>query len=365
MTRDVNTDRLELVWDRLNHWHHHDGVRAISAETGSADGVAGDYYCGFDDISGKILVNRDSRFLIASPTKPFIACAVMMLVEQGELKVSDRVSRYLPEFGKGDKSHIRIAHLLTHTSGLPDMLPNNLELRKERAPLSEYQKYANKVDLVCPPGTRVHYQSMGILTLSTIIEAIISNPTSEFLAERIFEPLKMNATMLGATDECLLSHKPPVDSMVEETEGHDQWGWNSRYWRMLGAPWGGLISTSADLGTFCRHLLGIHQGHRGIISPATLLSMTTNQLGTFPKVPIAIANSLPWGYGWQLNWPNHPRGFGSILPPESYGHWGATGTLIWIDPTCKAYGVVLTNEPMELEGRRQIEFANLSRIFWD
>lgn len=365
MSTSYNQDALNRAWDHLEGWHVNEGVRAIAAQTGSTTGIADEIYFGFDDKDQTVPVDHQSRFLIASPTKPFVATAIMMLVEQGLLRVSDLISRFIPAFGEGAKSQIRIAHLLTHTSGLPDMLPNNIELRKRHAPLSEYQSFVNDVDLVYAPGTRVYYQSMGILTLSSIIELVTGTSTPEFLANRIFNPLGMQQTSLGLTQEQLNAERPSVSSMVEQQEGHDQWGWNSDYWRKLGAPWGGLISTASDLGLFCRHLLSVHQGAHGIIYPSTLRAMTTNQLRSFPKLRQGSADAVPWGYGWQLNWPNHPRGLGSILPAEAYGHWGATGTLVWIDPVCEAYGVVLTNEPMEMENRRQINFANLCRLAWD
>ena len=93
--------------------------------------------------------------------------------------------------------------------------------------------------------------------------------------------------------------------------------------------------------------------------------MASNQLSSFPQLRPGTCESVPWGYGWQLNWPNHPRGFGAILPKSAFGHWGATGTLVWIDPSKSVYGVILTNEPLGAEDRRQIKFANLCRLAWD
>lgn len=365
MSSSINETRLLDLWNLLEHWNHKSGVRAIAAETGNEHNVVGNYYVGYDDSERLRPVDDQSRFLIASPTKPFIAVAAMILVEKGLLQISDRVSKYLPSFGGQEKAGIRIANLLTHTSGLPDMLPNDLDLRKNKAPLSEYQRHTNAVELIHKPGTRVHYQSMGILTLSSILEVITTVSTPEFLDAEIFSPLQMTNTSLGVTDDCLRSTRPPVDSMVEHLEGHDDWGWNSNYWRKLGAPWGGLISTSSDIGLFCRHLLTILAGQGGILSSSTLRAMASNQLSSFPQLRSGTCESVPWGYGWQLNWPNHPRGFGSILPKSAFGHWGATGTLVWIDPSKSVYGVILTNEPLGAEDRRQIKFANLCRLAWD
>ena len=363
--KSFNANKLLLAWETLQHWVDNKEVRAIAAQTGDSGGASESFYAGTDDAEGNIPVDHDSTFLIASPTKPFIATAIMLLVEEGILRTSDLVSKYIPEFGVGAKAGIRIAHLLTHTSGLPDMLPNNIELRKAGATLEEFQDHVNRVELVYAPGTRVHYQSTGILTLSTILSLVTSNSTPEFLSKRIFAPLGMTQTWLGCPTEVLKSDRPPVASMVESQDGHETWGWNSDYWRTLGAPWGGLISSVDDLGQFCAHLLRVLEGGDGIISRSTLRAMTSNQLEGFRKLRSGTSSAIPWGFGWQLNWPNHPRGFGAILPAETFGHWGATGTLVWMDPTRSVYGVILTNEPMGLEDRRQITFANMVRLAWD
>ena len=67
----------------------------------------------------------DTIFLLASITKPVTACAIMLLVERGMVSLDDPVSRYLPEFKGDDRRNTRVRDLLSHTSGLPDMLPEN------------------------------------------------------------------------------------------------------------------------------------------------------------------------------------------------------------------------------------------------
>ena len=207
---------------------------------------------------------------------------------------------------------------------------------------------------------------MGILTLATVIEQIAGCSLPEFLSKMIFEPLEMTSTALGIADGWPSSgHMDRMAwSQVEEKPEATDWGWNSQYWRRLAAPWGGLLSTAADLGRFCRHLIKIHRGESGIISPLTLQAMTTNQLVCFPRLANEVIRTTPWGLGWQLNWPGHQRGFGSLLSRDTYGHWGATGTMLWIDPQRGVYGVALTTEPIELENRRQIAFGNMSSLVW-
>ena len=83
-------------------------------------------------------MDPDTIFLVASITKPIIAGAVMMLVERGEASLDDQVAAIVPEFGQNGKKEVQLCHLLTHTSGLPDMLPDNLELRARFAPMSKF-----------------------------------------------------------------------------------------------------------------------------------------------------------------------------------------------------------------------------------
>ena len=88
--------------------------------------------------AGSPKVRDDAIFLIASITKPIVCMGVMLLIERGLLTLNDRVTDFLPEFGAKGKIPTTVRHLLTHTSGLPDMVPNNIELRKAHAPLSEF-----------------------------------------------------------------------------------------------------------------------------------------------------------------------------------------------------------------------------------
>ena len=87
--------------------------------------------------------------------------------------------------------------------------------------------------------------------------------------------------------------------------------------------------------------------------------MTANQLAPMPDVPEINRRCYPWGFGWQLNWPSHPTSFGDFLSPSSYGHWGATGTMIWIDPARDAFAVLLTTQPLGTRRRFLAEFSNV------
>jgi CubicO group peptidase (beta-lactamase class C family) len=142
-------------------------------------------------------VQADSVYLLASITKPVTACALMLLVERGDVSLTDPASRYLPEFSGGERDKVLVRDLLTHTSGLPDMLPENTDLRRAHAPLSEFVERTYRTPLLYPPGTSFRYQSMGVLLAGAIVEKITGMRLRDFVNEQIFDPLEMRNSTLG------------------------------------------------------------------------------------------------------------------------------------------------------------------------
>jgi CubicO group peptidase (beta-lactamase class C family) len=247
---------------------------------------------------------------------------VMTLVEQRRLALDDAVATHLPAFADGgaDRRAVTVRHLLAHTSGLPDMLPDNLELRRRHAPLADFVAGACKAPLAFSPGTRVRYQSMGVLLAAEIARRIARTPFPELLRRRLFAPLGMRRTSLGLggrrleeTARCQVPDEP--------------WGWNSRYWRELGAPWAGAIGTAGDLARLLRFFA---RPERGPLAAATARLMLTAQ--TPP-------GRERYGLGWRLGAP--ARG----ASERTFGHSGATGTVCWMDPERDLTFVLLTTRP--------------------
>src|SRR5947199_1549715 len=83
-------------------------------------------------------IRRDAIFLLASITKPVVYMGALMLVERGLLSLSDPVTRYIPDFAAHHKEATLVEHLFTHTSGMPDMLDKDKELRAAQAPLAKF-----------------------------------------------------------------------------------------------------------------------------------------------------------------------------------------------------------------------------------
>jgi CubicO group peptidase (beta-lactamase class C family) len=286
-------------------------------------------------------IRPDGMFLLASITKPITYLGAMLLVERGLLNLTDRVTRYLPDFAAHHKEDTLVHHLFTHTSGLPDMLKNNVELRKAHAPLEKFIEGAVRDTVpLFRAGTNFSYQSMGTLTVAEIVQRITKLSIHEFLKKELFDPLGLKSTGLGSRgfDRARLVRVETPDYLA----GGD-FGWNSTYWQELGAPWGGMFSTVEDFAVICQMMLGggAYGGVR-VASPRTVRAMTANRLDDYPELPEPIRRVAPWGLGWQLNHPGTPESWSDLLDRTVYGHTGATGTLAWIDPASDGFCIIFT-----------------------
>jgi CubicO group peptidase (beta-lactamase class C family) len=280
----------------------------------------------------------------------------MLLVERGLLNLSDRVTRYIPEFAAHHKEETLVEHLFTHTSGLPDMLPNNEELRRQHAPLKAFIEGAINVVPLFPPGTNLSYQSLGTLVVAEIIQRISGMSIHEYLKKEIFTPLSLFSTGLGSRG---FPRNRLVRVEVPESQQGSDFGWNSSYWQEFGAPWGGMFSTPDDFAVICQLLLnGGEIGGVRLLAPATVRTMTTNRLPDQPNLPEPIRRTQPWGLGWRLNHRGTPDSWGDTLGPNTFGHTGATGTTVWIDPDAEGFCILLTTAIREKAPWRLVHLSN-------
>lgn len=280
-----------------------------------------------------IAESNDAMFLLASITKPLTVAGLMSLHDDGLFELDDRARRYLPELRGDGRQQITLRQLLTHTSGLPDQLPENEQLRTRHSPLAEFVERAVRTPLLFEPGSQYGYSSMAILLASEIAERLSGQALPQLLRERVFAPLKMEHTLLGTGERplsdfvaCQVEQAAP-ESGAGATEATD-WDWNSAYWRKLGAPWGGAHGSAPDVARFLAAFL---LPPAGFLARETCRWMTHNQ------------NSPPLrarGLGFDL-------GPGLHGPPDTavFGHTGSTGTLCWADPKSDTICVVLTTLP--------------------
>lgn len=340
-------------------------------------------------------VQADTVFLVASLTKVATATAVMMLIEGGQLEGLDQLlCSVLPDC-RGPMRSITIRHLLTHTSGLPDEFPDNTALRRAGAPLSDFAArilaVAPQHQLLYPPGTDIAYQSTGVCLLGAVVEAASGVPLTQFLREKVFEPLGMTDTTLGERDArqqgaygarreaaTVLAEQTDfmaLNGVVAGAESDDSnWNWNSDFWRGLGAPWGGLLTSVSDMNRFCQLFVnGGVDSLSGIrlLSAATVGLMTTPQThvgqwtagappppalpGLTPEGREATRGTLPsedaagdlwpdaWGLGWRMN--QAQKQFGTENPERLFGHHGATGAMMWCDAESGVSCAILTSQP--------------------
>ncbi|MBI1895231.1 MAG: beta-lactamase family protein [Acidobacteria bacterium] len=287
-------------------------------------------------------VTADSVFLLASITKPVTACALMLLVERGRLSLQEPVSRHIPEFTGGGRENVRVRDLLAHTSGLPDMLPENTGLRRAHAPLAEFVRRTCKTPLLYEPGTSFRYQSMGVLLAGEIVERITRMRLRDFEKKEIFEPLGMNQSALGMGPWRVEDTVTAWVSPQADPKDTERFGPNSLYWRDMGHPWGGMHSTTRDIAVLLQTFLngGVYGGKR-VFSSATVKTMTSDQN---PNL------QAPWGLGWALGRSTVWNFFGPQASAATFGHAGATGTVAWADPQTQVVCVILTDRLFE-EGK--------------
>ena len=297
----------------------------------------------------------DRRYLIASITKPVVAMAAVQLAAEGHLALNDAVRDHLPGFHRGPLRQITIRHLLTHTSGLPDMLPHNAELRAASATAQDFVDATAQVMPDFVAGADCRYSSMGFAVLAAIIQSITQSTCADYLQDKVFRPAGMNSTWLGLPSEDVDELMPtvlPCELPIWQNS-NSNWSWNSRYWRTLGAAWGGLISTAEDLGRLATCLLnegksGVPGSTAGSIwNSAVVDASLSNQSQHIAGLSDADRLQHAWGFGWRRNWLDHSATFSDFLSADAIGHWGATGTMMWIEPATARWCVILTTQPYE------------------
>jgi CubicO group peptidase (beta-lactamase class C family) len=249
---------------------------------------------------------------------------------------------------------VRIRHLLTHTSGLPDMLPENVALRAAHAPLSAFVERSCSTPLLFSPGSACSYQSMGILLAAAVVETVSGMPLPQFLEHELSRPLGMGDTWLGLG---ALAHNRMPRVILAPADEQASWNWNSLYWRGLGAPWGGLNTTAQDYARFLHLMLAAGSASQAVLSPGMRRAMLANQLSGLPGLPEQARREHAWGLGWRLNQPAGAHSLPEIASTQAFGHGGATGTCAWADPASGLACVILTNDPQS--GRFRSLLSNL------
>ncbi len=308
-------------------------------------------------------IRKDAMFYLASVTKPVICMGAMLLVERGQLNLSDKVTRYIPEFTGGGKEDAQVVHLLTHTSGLPDELPNNSELRQQQSPLKKFIEGSIKAELSFKPGTKFSYASAGTLLVAEIIQRLSGRSVREFVHREIIDTLGLRSTGLGSQG---FTRERLVRATVPDYQKDKEGGWNSTYWQEFGSPAGGMFSTPEDVAVICAMMLagGKVNGVR-LLSPATVRAMTSNRLDDMPDMPETVRRTQPWSLGWRLNHQGMPDSWSDLLDRRVFGHTGSAGNVVWMDPQTQGFCILLTNYLRSRAPWRLVHLSNAIAAAFD
>ncbi|HEY1921495.1 MAG TPA: serine hydrolase domain-containing protein [Tepidisphaeraceae bacterium] len=286
------------------------------------------------DIERHLPMRTDTIFWVASMTKLMTSSGIMMLSDEGKLSIDDPVSKYIPAFAalktpSGKPANLTLRHLLTHTSGLADVPKDKIH---EPRNLAETMPYFLNLPMHFEPGTRWEYCQSGINTLGRIIEIVSGESYPDFMHERLFAPLGMKeATFYPTPDQISRLALPYLykDGRLELTTIKllpGPVGDRNHY----PAANGGLFCTAEDYCRFAQMLLnhGSLDGKQYLRSE-TVKRMTSIQTDDIPSVGFIPGSA--WGLAVSIV--SKPTGITEMLSPGTFGHGGAYGTQVWIDPT--------------------------------
>jgi CubicO group peptidase (beta-lactamase class C family) len=331
---------------------------------------------GVMDLESRQPMSPATMFRIASMTKPVIGVAIMMLIEEGKLRLNDPVSRYIPEFrgmkvgpGQAGGEHaadprsdriaadreITLKDLLTHVSGLgsgPIGLGDITKVaRKDGETLADYIPRLGSSRLEFQPGSRWRYSpGAGFETLGRVIEIASGMPLDRFFRTRIFDPLGMNDITFWPTDaqwpHVATVYERPSNRLMKVTMPNDTMSRNV-YFRGSG----GLYSTGIDYIP-----LGIMLANGGELNGRRLLGRKTVEMMTAAHVPDTLpGRPAGEGFGLSVRVVTNHAVRGTLLSDGTYGWSGAQGTHFFVDPKEQLTAVLMV----------QTSIAEMSRQFED
>ena len=314
---------------------------------------------GMQDMEAGKPMAKDSIFQIMSMTKPFVGVAIMMLVDEGKVVISDPVEKYLPEFRgqmmadvkDGVKTirkparPITVRDCMTHTSGLSyGPFPGFAELnQKMDKTLAEAMLIYSQQPLEFEPGSKWQYSNVGIAVLGRIIEVSAGMPFEGFIDSRIFQPLGMKDSHFFLPLDKQSRLAPVyrlVDGKLAKADGTILGGdpMQFRKGAKYPAPEWGMYTTASDLLQFYQMMLnGGKSGTRQLLSRASVDMMTSAHTSDLRSGHMP---GTAFGLTWEVV---RPEGLGEIhlLSAGTFGHGGAFNTHGWIDKKKDMVGIFL------------------------
>lgn len=288
--------------------------------------------------------SAESRYLVFSATKPFVAGAVWALIGDGTIDVAKRVTDYIPEFGSNAKDDITVTQVMLHTSGFPHAPLGPPDWHYRSARLAVFARWR----LNWEPGTAYEYHATSAhWILAEIIERVTDRPYLDIVAERVTEPAGLprllgipEADQGGILDLELRGEPTSPDELeaaigirelpITEVTDAALLHFNEPATRALGVPGGGGVMRAADLAGYYQAIL---HDDGTIWDRDVLADATSNVRNRFPDPLTRTPAMRTLGLviagddgGAAL------RGFGHTVSPRTFGHNGAVGQIAWADP---------------------------------
>lgn len=345
---------------------------------------------GFQDREKQIPMKTDAIFRIASMSKPFTSVAIMMLVEQGRIMLSDPVSAYLPELkalqvgvekldaaGKPEltlepvRTEATIQDLLRHTSGFtygffgkPTLVKQaylSANLLDSNQTLAEFVTKLSKLPLAYQPGTTWDY-GVSADVLGRVVEVVSGLSLDQFITDRIVKPLELSGTGFYVTKESAARIAEP---QADRTTGKRPPMPDPANRPNLMSGGGGMVSTAPDYMRFAEMLLNGGELDRvRLLSSRTVALMTSDQLPPdIAPSPVGMAlgitprNGTSFGLGFSVR---TRAGLNPLFGSAGLFGWpGIYGTSFWVDPKEKLIGVAMLQVPVALEARYRSLIRNL------
>lgn len=367
----VNESRLRRAFGLVDDWVATGVLPAAALLVARGDNLVAEGYSGLADARSGLKAGPDTLWSVASVTKPVTVAAVMACVDTGLLSLDGPITESLPEFAPPDdirpwRDEVTLRRLLTHTSGLAGFSRDNLQLRRGHASIEDFIASFLNEDVHFPPGQWHLYSSVGIGLAAEIMgRALIATDAHAHGSRPLRACEAITLELFKALGAKEASFRPndadQARSAWVESTGQEGFDWeigNSRYYRSLGMPWGGLFTRARDILAFIQAFLPSRRATSSrLLSGAAISEMVREQV-TVPEVPVSIASSqrditwdptgkprtrVSWGLGWEVKGTEPSDFFGDYAHATSFGHTGASGTIVWADPEEELAVVLLTN----------------------
>lgn len=287
----------------------------------------------FEEYAGKaragMAASADSLWPLASISKVYTASAIVALVERGLLTLSTKASALLPSFTGGGRERITLRQLLTHTSGLMYESLSMGELLALQMPYEAIVNDAFTAPLLFPPGTDQRYSDLGYAIAAQMAEAASGKSLADLVRELVLAPLGLAQTFMPPAPADYNRIATVRGVLAEGTHGAM---YNSPYALNLAHPAFGTVASLRNLVAFG---LAFTPFGRHFLSPVGIAAMITDQTGNdFPGFEVyKIAGSVqPWAIGFMLK---ARACTPELVSPQSFGHGGASGCILHVDPAAE------------------------------